>query len=124
MDAEAAMFANIESPPLSPTNVTVEDAAGPSASSTPQATKPSEEPRNPAEGSKDNIGNNKIKINPIILVNDQLPSEDISLTPIAVINGTMQLCDAQKIVIPRGKFKRKFCRAKRSAVFKRSYTIG
>lgn len=57
---------------------------------------------------------------PIILVNDK-PPEDFDQKWLNVIE--LSNNDKLKIFHTRRKFKRKFCRSKRHAAFKRSYSI-
>ncbi|CAG9585273.1 unnamed protein product [Danaus chrysippus] len=60
-------------------------------------------------------------IKPIILVNDKLP-EDFDQKWTNLVQ-TVTTTERQK-GYPRRKFKRKFCRSRRHAAFKRSYSIG
>ncbi|CAH0604807.1 unnamed protein product [Chrysodeixis includens] len=57
---------------------------------------------------------------PIILVNDK-PPEDLDQKWLNVISSNN---DKLKIFHTRRKYKRKYCRSKRHAAFKRSYSIG
>ncbi|XP_032513820.2 uncharacterized protein LOC116767555 isoform X2 [Danaus plexippus] len=60
-------------------------------------------------------------VKPIILVNDKLP-EDFDQKWTNLVQ-TVTTSERQK-GYPRRKFKRKFCRSRRHAAFKRSYSIG
>ncbi|XP_023935034.1 uncharacterized protein LOC112043730 [Bicyclus anynana] len=63
-------------------------------------------------------------VKPIILINDKLP-EDLDLDQKwSHIAEALSVNERLKVLQPRRKFKRKFCRSRRHAVFKRSYSIG
>nr|XP_026494949.1 uncharacterized protein LOC113399895 isoform X2 [Vanessa tameamea] len=61
-------------------------------------------------------------VKPIILINDKLP-EDLDQKWTNIVE-TLTNSDRLKGFQTRRKFKRKFCRKKRHATFKRSYSIG
>ncbi|CAH2241268.1 jg3329 [Pararge aegeria aegeria] len=63
-------------------------------------------------------------VKPIILINDKLP-EDLDLDQKwSHIAEAMSVNERLKVLQPRRKFKRKFFRSRRHAIFKRSYSIG
>ncbi|XP_045785876.1 uncharacterized protein LOC123881223 [Maniola jurtina] len=63
-------------------------------------------------------------VKPIILINDKLP-EDLDLDQKwSHIVEALAVNERLKVLQPRRKFKRKFCRSRRHAIFKRSYSIG
>ena len=61
-------------------------------------------------------------VKPIILINDK-PPEDLDLKWTNIIE-TLNNSEKLKGFQTRRKFKRKFCRRRRNASFKRSYSIG
>lgn len=71
---------------------------------------------------KDNIvkTDNNLTL-PIILVNDK-PPEDLDQKWLKVVD--VSHSERLKCFYRRRKFKRRFCRSRRNAVFKRSYSIG
>lgn len=65
--------------------------------------------------------NDRNFVKPVILVNDK-PPEDLDEKWTRLIESVANN-DKFKVYQTRRKFKRKFCRSKRHAAFKRSYTI-
>lgn len=65
---------------------------------------------------------NNFQLMPIILVNDK-PPEELDQSWANIVE-TVTNSEKFKAFHTRRKFKRKFCRSRRHAVFKRSYSIG
>lgn len=60
-------------------------------------------------------------VKPVILVNDK-PPEELDLKWTKIVESVANM-DKFKVFQTRRKFQRKFCRSRRNAVFKRSYSI-
>ncbi|XP_041977538.1 uncharacterized protein LOC121731916 [Aricia agestis] len=61
-------------------------------------------------------------VKPIILINDK-PHEDYDEKWSNIVE-TLTSNEKIKVLPPRRRFKRRFCRSRRHAIFKRSYSIG